>query len=53
MIYECLYLIIGGFLSLTRLLNRNHFKYMKFNETPKITVAIRKRPLNKKELQRA
>jgi hypothetical protein len=26
---------------------------MKSKETPKITVAIRKRPLNKKELQRA
>jgi len=25
---------------------------MKFGETPKITVAIRKRPLNKKELQK-
>ena len=26
---------------------------MKFADTPKITVAIRKRPLNRKELQRS
>jgi hypothetical protein len=26
---------------------------MKFSDTPKITVAIRKRPLNRKELQRS
>lgn len=26
---------------------------MRANETPKITVAVRKRPLNKKELSRA